>query len=145
MSEFDFQILHLTDQFYDAYPNPPFSEILQKQQRAYHCLLFQSHYDYFICIPFRSEISHPYAYHFKHSKRSKYHKSGLDYTKIVIISNTEYLDTQDAIIDKDEFKRRYSFSSLKYFHKELHINETSHSSTSKCSPLAQGLPTSHLP
>lgn len=138
MSEFDYQILHLTDQFYDAYPNPPFSEILQKQQRAYHCLLFQSHYDYFICIPFRSEISHPYAYHFKHSKRSKYHKSGLDYTKIVIISNTNYLDTQDAIIDKDEFKE--TMSNL------LRIkDEASHSSTSKCSPLAQGLPTSHLP
>lgn len=104
MSEFDFQILHLTDQFYDAYPNPLFSEILQKQQRAYHCLLFQSHYDYYI-----------------------FHQNSLH------------------LLHPSEFKRRYSFSSLKYFHKELHINETSHSSTSKCSPLAQGLPTSHLP
>lgn len=30
-------------------------------------------------------------------------KSGLDYTKIVILNKTEYLDNKDAIIDKDEF------------------------------------------
>ena len=99
-----------------------------------------------------------YAYHFKNSVRSVSHKSGLDYTKIVIISKGEYIDTQDALIDKDEynetvvsldrikrealefvedyvehmkgikvlhvkeFKRRYGFSALKYFHKELGIS-----------------------
>ena len=36
-------------------------------------------------------------------KRSKIHKSGLDYTKIVILDSTEYLDTKDAIIDQDEY------------------------------------------
>lgn len=85
------------------------------------------------------------------------HKSGLDYSKIVIIAKTEYIDSIDAIIDKDEFNetmvnlerikkeafdyveeyvehmngikqlhkrefdRRYGFSPLKYFHKELGI------------------------
>ena len=85
------------------------------------------------------------------------HKSGLDYTKIVIIADAKYIDTQDALIDKDEynetmvnlekiksealmfvedyvlhikkqkilhpkeFKRRYSFSPLKYFHAEMGI------------------------
>ena len=72
--------------------------------RAYKCVLFQTHYDYFICIPYRSEISHNYAYHFKNSKRSKMHKSGLDYTKIVIINKSEYIDSQDALIDQDEYK-----------------------------------------
>ena len=56
--ENDYQILKLTDAFYKAYPNPPYTEILKKNQRAYNCLLFQSHYDYFICIPYRSEITH---------------------------------------------------------------------------------------
>jgi len=85
------------------------------------------------------------------------HKSGLDYTKIVIITDTKHIDTQNAIIDKDEydetmvhlekiksealafvedyvshmkeqkllhseeFRRRYLFSPLKYFHAEMGI------------------------
>ena len=157
LPENDYQILKLTDVFYNAYPNPPFKEILKKKQRAYNCLLFQTHYDYFICIPYRTEISHPYAFHFTTTVRSKAHKSGLDYSKIVIIEKTDYIDSTDAIIDKDEFnetmvnlerikrealnfveeyvthvkgikelhkrefERRYRFSPLKYFHKELGI------------------------
>lgn len=51
LPENDYQILKLTNDFYNDYPNPPYKEILEKKQRAYNCLLFQSHYDYFICIP----------------------------------------------------------------------------------------------
>lgn len=157
LPENDYQILRLTDEFYNTYPNPPYKEILKKKQRAYNCLLFYTHYDYFICIPYRSEIRHEYAFHFTTTVRSKAHKSGLDYSKIVIIAKSTYIDSSDAIIDKDEFNetmvnlerikheslefvedyvkhikgikllhkrefdRRYSFSPLKYFHKELGI------------------------
>lgn len=157
LPENDYQILKLSTKFYQAYPNPPYREILKKKQRAYNCLLFQSHYDYFICIPYRSEISHSYSYRFQSTKRSQKHKSGLDYTKIVILTNIDYIDNVNAIIDKDEFKqtmihleqiktealqfvedyvahqkgekmlhikefeRRYHFSPLPYFHKELGI------------------------
>ena len=153
----DYQILRLTDKFYDTYPNPPYTEILTKGSRAYNCLLFQTHYDYFICIPYRSEVNHNSAYHFKKSIRSRIHKSGLDYTKMIIITNSEYIDNVGAIIDKDEFKetiknfekikrealeyveeyimhekgiqklhpakykRKYLYSTLQYFHKELGI------------------------
>ena len=78
-------------------------EILEKKQRAYKCLLFQTHYEFFICIPYRSEISHPFAFLFKKSQRSHRHKSGLDYTKIIIINKNEFIDNKDAIIDKDEY------------------------------------------
>ena len=157
LPESDYQILKLTVSFYNAYPNASCKEILKKRQRAYNCLLFQTHYNYFICIPYRTEISHPYAFHFKTTERARIHKSGLDYSKIVIIDKTQYIDSVDAIIDKDEFNetmvnlekikkealdfvedyvahmrgvkrlhkrefdRRYSFSPLKYFHKELGI------------------------
>ncbi len=157
LPENDFQISKLTDNFYNTYPNPPYVEILKKKQRAYNCILFQTHYGYFICVPYRTEVSHKYAYHFKNSARSIMHKSGLDYTKIVIITDTRFIDTQDALIDKDEynetmvnlekikeealvfveeyvshmkgeqllhpkeFKRRYSFSPLKYFHVEMGV------------------------
>ena len=153
----DYQILKLSNKFYERYPDPPYTEILKKNSRAYTCLLFQTHYDYFICIPYRSEIIHNYAYHFRNSKRSVKHKSGLDYTKMIIIKDLSLVDNKDAMIDKDEFKetvknleiikresltfleeyirhctgekllskeeyrRRYRFSSLKYFHKELEI------------------------
>lgn len=153
---FDYDIYSLADHFYNKYPNPPYKEILKKQQRGYACLLFQSHYEYFICVPYRTEISHKYAYHFKKSYRSQKHKSGLDYTKIVIIKEVddigkkvlvdsdEFAETRRNIyrivreaeeyveeykrcligegkISKQEFKRKYGWSSLKYFHKELKI------------------------
>lgn len=157
LPENDYQILKLTNDFYNTYPNPPYVEILRKHQRAYNCLLFQTHYNFFLCIPYRTEVSHNYAYHFKSSQRSIAHKSGLDYTKMVIIENLSFVDNQDALIDKDEFnetminletikeealkfvenyisyekgnkviskeeyRRRYRFSPLKYFHKELGI------------------------
>ena len=102
--DFDYQILHLTNNFYNNYPNPPYKEILRKMDRPYNCLLIQSHYDdYFICIPYRTEISHGYSYKFTSSQRSRAHKSGLDYTKIVIVSNKDYIEASDALVDNDEY------------------------------------------
>ncbi|MBO5303917.1 MAG: hypothetical protein J6A92_07695 [Lachnospiraceae bacterium] len=153
----DYQILQLKDEFYSAYNEIKYKEILKKQGRAYNCLLFQTHYDYFICIPYRTEISHKSAYHFRKSVRSRKHKSGLDYSKIIIVSDGNYMGNKDAVIDKDEFKetveffekikmealkyvedyvhhitgnkklhpkefeRKYRYSTLRYFHKELGI------------------------
>lgn len=101
---FDYQILHLTAKFYTDYPNPPYKEILEKENRPYNCLLIQSHYGYFICIPYRSNIKHKYAFKFKNSTRSKKTRSGLDYSKMVIITKNEYIGISNAIIDQDEFK-----------------------------------------
>ena len=156
--DFTYQILKLSTDFYDTYPHEKYPEILLKRERSYNCLLLESHYGYFICIPYRSEINHPYAFKFKGTKRSKRHSSGLDYTKIIIIKETRYFDNSPAIIDKDEFlkterfikrirnealnyietyinhiqntapvdvaeyKRKYSKSTLPYFHKELGID-----------------------
>ena len=98
---FDYQVLNLTNKFYADYPNPPYKEIVRKNSRPYNCLLVQSHYGYFICIPYRSHINHKYAFKFKKSIRSKRTNSGLDYSKIVIITNNEYIGKAD--VDKDEF------------------------------------------
>lgn len=154
--KFEYEIFQLTSDFYSTYPDPPYREILQKTSRAYNCLFIHVN-TFYICIPYRSEITHKYSYTFKKSKRAKYHKSGLDYTKIVIIRNLNYINESKAIIDQDEynetriniakikkeaqefveayinhinkkkilseqeFKRRYQYSSLKYFHSELGI------------------------
>jgi hypothetical protein len=100
---FDYQILNLTKSFYSNYPDPPYKEIVRKDARPYNCLLVQSHYDYFICIPYRSHINHKFAYRFKNSIRSKKSKSGLDYSKIIIVKDTQYIGNTDAIVDKDEY------------------------------------------
>ena len=60
--EIDYAVYSLSDEFYEKYPNPPYKELLKKKERRYACLLIQSHYGYFICIPYRTEISHKYAY-----------------------------------------------------------------------------------
>ena len=93
---------------------------------------------------------------FKFSGRSKKHQSGLDFTKLVIVSKDEYIG-ESSTIDIDEYKefekqedhihknlekyihdyvehvnghmslhikqfeRKYKYSTLKYFHKELGI------------------------
>lgn len=155
--ESDYQIVQLSDDFYHVYKSPPNEELLKKNNRPYTCLLFQTHYDFFICIPYRTEITHFYAYRFKKSSRSQKHKSGLDYTKRAIINNNKFIDDKTVVIDKDEynetikaiqkikqdalkyvedyiahingnnllahqeFNRRYTYSTLKYFHNELGI------------------------
>lgn len=100
---FDYQVLSLTQQFYADYPDPPYKEIVRKSNRPYNCLLLQSHYGYFICIPYRSHINHKYSFKFKNSVRSRRASSGLDYSKIIIVTNNAYIGETDAIIDKDEF------------------------------------------
>lgn len=101
---FDYQILNLTSKFYNTYPDPPYSEIIRKNTRPYNCLLIQSHYDYFIAIPYRSNINHKYSYRFKYSRRSQRTHSGLDYTKLVIIKNLDYVASLNAVVDADEYK-----------------------------------------
>lgn len=101
--DFDYQVLNLTQDFYADYPSPPYDELMKKDNRPYNCLLIQSHYDYFICIPYRTQINHKYAFKFKHSERSKRAKSGLDYSKMAIIKNSDYISNTYAIVDKDEY------------------------------------------
>lgn len=100
---FDYQVLNLTPLFYKDYPSSQYKEILRKNNRPYNCLLFKASYDYFICVPYRTNINHQYAYKFKSSQRSIAHSSGLDYTKIIIVKNHAYITSSDALIDKDEY------------------------------------------
>ena len=103
--EYEYQLYYLSSQFYQAYPQNLFPEIEYKSTRAYACMLIDTHDGYFICVPFRSNIRHKNAFRFKHSIRSQKNASGLDYSKIAIISNDDYLDSSKAVyIDGDEYK-----------------------------------------
>lgn len=155
----EFEVKVLSQTFYNDYPHKKYNEILNKKARPYTCIMFEIDDGTFVCIPYRSKITHKYAFKFHKSVRSKKSKSGLDYTKMVLITNREYIDAEPAIIDKDEYNetikninrikreafefieeyikyikkksslssqeitRRYSFCTLKYFHKELLLEE----------------------
>ena len=152
---FTHQIYSLSDMFYNTYPKEQFPEILEKKDRPYNCLLIETSYDYYICIPYRSLIVHENAYFFTETERSRRTRSGLDYSKMVIIKDTEYFNDSPALIDNDEYRetirnintimkdakefvneylkykrgtstlsssvlrKKYYYSSLKYFHEEL--------------------------
>lgn len=101
--DYDVDVYLLSQQFQTDYPASTYPEIMHKQGRPYNCLLIDSHEGYFICVPFRSYINHSNAYMFKNSQRSLYCKSGLDYSKAVIIADSKYLDSGKAIVDQDEY------------------------------------------
>ena len=145
----------LSDDFYNAYPRETFPEIMQKGLRPYNILLIDANNDYFICVPFRSEIKHRNAFLFKNSARSRNSSSGLDYSKICIVQKMNYISVSPGIVDRDEYvemyqnldeiveqacayvsnyvahqngsaplsatqyRKRYKYSTLPYFHKEL--------------------------
>ncbi len=96
-------ILELANDFYLDYPSQSYPEILQKSNRPYVCLYIHTCYGFDVCVPYRTSINHKYSYHFKNSQRAKQHNSGLDYTKVVIITETRYLNSKIRTIDKDEY------------------------------------------
>lgn len=102
--DYDVEVLLLSSQFAADYPSTTYPELMHKHGRPYTCLLIDTHQDYFICIPFRSSISHSNAYIFQNTQRSQTTRSGLDYSKIAIIKDTAYLDDTPAVVDQDEYK-----------------------------------------
>ena len=102
--EYDSQVYLLSAQFIADYPPTQYPEIMHKQGRPYACLLIDTHDGFFICVPFRSSIGHGNAFLFTDTARSKRTRSGLDYSKIAIIKNGDYIDSQTAaVVDKDEY------------------------------------------
>lgn len=101
---YDVDVALLSPQFERDYPAARFPELLQKPGRPYTCLLIDSHEDYLICVPFRSSIEHKNAFLFRGTKRSASTKSGLDYSKIVLIQDSMYIDqARQAVVDQDEY------------------------------------------
>ena len=105
--EFDYQIRRLSTDFFNAYPESVFPEILRKEQRPYYCLVVDIHEDFFICIPYRSnlsqKLSNKQGFKFVNSRRSRQSPSGLDYRKIIIVRDLTYID-KPCVIDQDEYK-----------------------------------------
>lgn len=101
--EYDVGICKLSLAFYQAYPCNVYPEILHKADRPYTCLLIDTHEDYLICIPFRSDMRHNQGFHFSNTVRSSHSQSGLDYKKIVLVKDDSYIDKSPAVVDSDEY------------------------------------------
>ena len=56
--KFDYQVYKLSKSFFAQFIGKKDSEILLKEQRPYNCLLIETKWEYFICIPYRTEIRH---------------------------------------------------------------------------------------
>jgi protein AbiQ len=97
MIKLDNKPKHLTKLFYDTYEEC--KEILLKEKRQYCIALFVVDGIIF-AIPFRTNINHKYSYIFKNSPRSD--KSGLDFTKAVVITDDNFIG-EDTIIDSKEY------------------------------------------
>lgn len=96
-------VYKVTSAFMNDYPEERYPELMHKLGRPYSCLLVDTHCDYYICVPFRSHIHHKNTFLFHGTVRSLKSKSGLDYSKIILINKAEYLDDSNVIVDKDEY------------------------------------------
>lgn len=101
--EFDVEVRYLTAQFLNDYPQTTCPELERKPNRRYACLLVDTHQGYFICVPFRSRVQHKNGFRFRNSNRSRRTPSGLDYSKIVLVSEMDYVGAP-AVVDQDEYK-----------------------------------------
>ena len=89
--EFEVAIYQLSAEFIRNYPSQQYPELMYKKGRPYSCLLIDLHLDYFICVPYRSSIHHKNAFFFCGTERSRRTRSGLDYSKMVLVEKAEYL------------------------------------------------------
>ena len=91
------QLIFLTEQFYIDYQHC--YEIEQKQDRPYTQVFIKCKGLCF-AIPFRSSISHKYAFW-----TDKKNKCGIDYSKAVVIEDDGYINTTDKpYIRPNEFR-----------------------------------------
>ena len=112
----DSELMKLSEEFFKDYPYEKYPELLRKTDRTFDVIVFEGHGDYFICIPFRSDMNEKNgAFFFKNTNRSKRGNSGVDFEKMVIIKDFKYLNNKSPILlDRDEYER------FSYFKSQIH-------------------------
>ena len=119
---------YLTSDFYEKYKSC--KEILQKQKRPYAVHLIKYN-NLTFAIPVRSNIKHDFSYKTVGNK-------GLDFTKIVIITDLKYLSKNTAVINREEyikldknrnFIEKKMLSYLKAYKKALKTPDTNKNNT----------------
>lgn len=98
----NYKIRQLSNTFYSKYNKKSYPEILSKSDRPYNILLIEYSNLIYIGLPFRSNMKHTNGFHFKQSSRDQAKNPGLDYSKMVIINNYEYIG-KPSTVDSQEF------------------------------------------
>ena len=80
------KLIYLSQNFYRLYPANDYPEMLHKQARPYVQILVKIKGVQY-AIPFRSNITHPYAFF-----TDKDNRSGIDFTKAVVITDSSDID-----------------------------------------------------
>ncbi|WP_409482449.1 hypothetical protein P5008_04820 [Helcococcus ovis] len=106
---YTYNIYELSTEFYKHYNSDFFPEILRKKERPYSVFLLKYSNEIMIAIPFRTNIKHSNGYIF--STNSHGENSGLDYSKLAIIKNKNYIGSL-AIVDSNEFKELTKKSNI---------------------------------
>lgn len=150
----NYKLNYLSAAFYATYDSVRFPEIENKDSRPYIVVLVKVENNTF-AVPFRTNVKHNNCYKFKTSTRPTNTVTGIDYTKAVIVNDSNYIGSAARINDKEyneldanfhiilkEFsqyvkgyikymsgrkgeynRQKYMFTTLKYFHKELGIEQ----------------------
>ena len=88
--------IFLSDKFYNDYVNC--REIEQKKLRPYILLLLELN-GLLYALPLRSHIKHKYAF-----LTDKINKCGVDYSKALVITDENYIDSKKPFIRNNEHK-----------------------------------------
>lgn len=149
----NFRLHKLSSQFFIDFPKMNFPEIEEKVDRPYVVLLVKIGNNAF-GLPLRTNLRHSYGYKFVSTTRQTNSSTGIDFTKAVILNNTQYLGKATTIDNKEyieldskffhikakferyvqgyvsykkknvideNLERKYKYSTLQYYHKELGI------------------------
>lgn len=88
----------LSQKFYEDYPEQDYSEIERKDNRPYTMVCLSVN-DCIVALPMRSHINHNNAY-----ITNRADNCGIDFSKAVIISNSDYIDnSRKPYIRNNEF------------------------------------------
>ncbi len=96
-----YEIRKLTKDFYDEFDSINYPEILRKIDRPYLAMIVQIGKNAF-AIPFRTQLDHNWGYQFPRTTRKSKTKTGLDFSKAVIVNDKRFIgDVTD--IDRLEY------------------------------------------
>ena len=85
----------LTEKFYKDYPHDKYPQMEIKEDRPY------AHVTVELYNQLRSHVDHPHAFF-----TNKRERCGVDYSKAVVVLNTDYIDTaRKAFLRPDEYKK----------------------------------------
>lgn len=91
--------IFLSEKFYETYDQIDYPEIERKSDRPYIMIkICIGGIDF--AIPLRSDISHNHVYW-----TNKPNKCGVDYSKVVVIPDSTYIDSRNPYIRPDEHRR----------------------------------------